>query len=110
LLFELDHALEREVFYPVIENKNLKMKKFFVAAVALVGVYLFPLQATAQDAIVQEGEIVLVLDTQEVKLRTGDLVVQRGTNHAWSNRSNAPCVVAFVLVDGKFDPELAAKF
>jgi hypothetical protein len=55
---------------------------------------------TVDFAIVQEGEIVLVLDTQEVKLRTGDLVVQRGTNHAWSNRSNQPAVVAIASHDG----------
>ena len=43
---------------------------------------------------VLEGEITLVLDTEEVHLSAGDTVVQRGTNHAWSNRSNRPCVVA----------------
>ncbi len=44
--------------------------------------------------IVLEGEIVLVLDTQEVTVKAGEFVVQRGTNHAWSNRSNKPAVVA----------------
>jgi quercetin dioxygenase-like cupin family protein len=47
-----------------------------------------------------EGEIVLVLDTQEVQLKTGEIVVQRGTNHAWSNRSNRPAVVAIASRDG----------
>ncbi len=45
--------------------------------------------------------------TADVTLRAGDVVVQCGTNHAWSNRSDAPCVVAFVLIDGEFEPELA---
>jgi uncharacterized cupin superfamily protein len=40
-----------------------------------------------------EGEITLVLDTDEVDLKEGDVVVQRGTNHAWSNRSGKPAVV-----------------
>jgi uncharacterized cupin superfamily protein len=44
--------------------------------------------------LVLEGEITLVLDTEEVELKAGDTVVQRGTNHAWSNRSEKPCVVA----------------
>ena len=44
--------------------------------------------------LVLEGEITLVLDTEEVHLRAGDTIVQRGTNHAWSNRSTRPCVVA----------------
>jgi uncharacterized cupin superfamily protein len=46
-----------------------------------------------------EGEIVLVLDTQEVPLKAGDIVVQRGTNHAWSNRSGSPAVVAIASHD-----------
>ncbi len=49
---------------------------------------------TLDFCLVLEGEITLVLDTQEVQLRAGDTVVQRGTNHAWSNRSSRPCVVA----------------
>jgi len=35
-----------------------------------------------------------VLDTEEVQLAAGDTVVQRGTNHAWSNRSSRPCTIA----------------
>jgi len=50
---------------------------------------------TLDFCLVLEGEITLVLDTQEVHLKTGDTVVQRGTNHAWSNRSDRPCVIAF---------------
>jgi mannose-6-phosphate isomerase-like protein (cupin superfamily) len=50
---------------------------------------------TLDFCLVLEGEITLVLDTQEVHLKAGDTVVQRGTNHAWSNRSDRPCVIAF---------------
>ncbi|MDT1893702.1 cupin domain-containing protein, partial [Acinetobacter baumannii] len=42
-----------------------------------------------------------------VALAPGDVVVQRGTNHAWANRSGAPCRMLFVLVDGQYDPALA---
>lgn len=55
---------------------------------------------TLDFCIVLEGEISLVLDTQEVRLKVGDIVVQRGTNHAWSNRSNSPAVVAITSHDG----------
>lgn len=61
---------------------------------------------TVDYAIVLSGEITMILDDQDVLLKTGDVVIQCGTNHAWSNRSNAPCVVAFVLIDGVFDPGL----
>ncbi len=64
---------------------------------------------TIDYALVLAGEITMVLDQEDVLLKAGDVVVQCGTNHAWSNRSNAPCVVAFVLVDGEFEPELKTK-
>jgi mannose-6-phosphate isomerase-like protein (cupin superfamily) len=51
---------------------------------------------------VLEGEITLVLDTEERALKAGDVVVQRGTNHAWANRSGRMCRMAFVLVAGHF--------
>ena len=50
---------------------------------------------------VLEGELVLVLDTQEVGVKAGDIIVQRGTNHAWSNRSAKPAVVAVSSHDGR---------
>lgn len=63
---------------------------------------------TIDYAIVLSGEITLILDDTEVTLRAGDVVVQCGTNHAWSNRSDQPCRIAFILIDGKLDSELAA--
>jgi mannose-6-phosphate isomerase-like protein (cupin superfamily) len=56
--------------------------------------------------IVLEGEITLVLDDSEVTARAGDIVVQRGTDHAWANRSDAVARVAFVLVDGQFGEDV----
>ena len=49
---------------------------------------------TLDFCLVLEGEITLVLDLEEVHLKAGDTVVQRGARHAWSNRSGKPCVVA----------------
>ena len=51
--------------------------------------------------IVTEGEIVLVLDTQEVKMKAGEIAILRGANHAWSNRSSKPATVAISSHDGK---------
>jgi quercetin dioxygenase-like cupin family protein len=48
---------------------------------------------------VLEGEIVLVLDTQEVTLKAGEIVIQRGTRHAWSNRTGKPAAVAIASHD-----------
>jgi len=50
---------------------------------------------TLDFCLILEGEIVLVLDTTEVHLKAGDVVVQRATNHAWSNRTDSPCRIAF---------------
>jgi hypothetical protein len=49
-------------------------------------------------AIVLDGEIWLLLDDNECRLEAGDVVVQRGTSHAWANRSDKPCRMAFVLI------------
>ncbi|MEU6147702.1 cupin domain-containing protein [Streptomyces sp. NPDC047081] len=57
---------------------------------------------TIDYGIVIEGELTLVLDDGETTLRAGDIVIQRGTNHAWANRSAANCRVAFVLIDGQY--------
>lgn len=58
--------------------------------------------------VVIDGELTLVLDDEEVRLKPGSVVVQRGTNHAWANRSGRPCRMLFVLVDGAYDPSIAA--
>lgn len=50
-------------------------------------------------AVILKGEITMLLDDSDVLLKTGDVVVQRGTNHAWSNRGKESCLIAFVLVD-----------
>ena len=63
---------------------------------------------TIDYGIVLEGEVVLILDDSEVELRVGDVVVQRGTDHAWANRSDRVARMVFVLVDGQFAPELAS--
>jgi len=62
---------------------------------------------TIDYGIVLEGEITLILDEGETLVRTGDIVIQRGTNHGWANRSGKNCRIAFILIDGKFDPEIA---
>lgn len=53
--------------------------------------------------VVIDGEMTLVLDDSEVLLRPGSVVVQRGTNHAWANRSGRPCRMLFVLIDGQYE-------
>lgn len=56
---------------------------------------------TIDYALVMSGEIHALMDKEETVLKAGDVLIQRGTNHAWSNRSDQPCRVAFVLIDGK---------
>jgi mannose-6-phosphate isomerase-like protein (cupin superfamily) len=52
-------------------------------------------------AIVLSGEIHALMDEGEVLLKAGDVLIQRGTNHAWSNRTDAPAYLAFVLIDAE---------
>ena len=56
--------------------------------------------ATLDYAIVLEGEIWAVMDEGETLMRAGDVLIQRGTNHAWANRSSRTARIAFVLIDG----------
>src|SRR5690606_2023829 len=56
--------------------------------------------------IVLEGEITLILDDSEVMAHAGDIVIQRGTDHAWANRGDTVARVAFVLVDGTFGDDV----
>ncbi|MBD8893298.1 cupin domain-containing protein [Roseibium litorale] len=57
--------------------------------------------------VVIEGELTLVLDDGEALLKPGSVVVQRGTNHAWANRSGKMCRMLFVLISGSYDPQIA---
>ena len=54
---------------------------------------------TIDYAIVLSGEIWAIVEKGETLMRPGDVLIHRATWHSWANRSNAPCVVAFVLVD-----------
>jgi hypothetical protein len=56
---------------------------------------------TVDYALVLYGEIWAVMDEGETLLRAGDCLIQRGTNHAWSNRTGTPCRVAFILVNAE---------
>jgi quercetin dioxygenase-like cupin family protein len=56
---------------------------------------------TIDYVIVLEGEIDMDMDQSTVRLKAGDVMVQRGTNHAWANRSSARARVAFVLIDAE---------
>ena len=64
---------------------------------------------TVDYGVVIEGEMTLVLDEGEVPLKQGSVVVQRGTNHAWANRSGRPCRMLFVLVDGSYEPTISVS-
>ena len=57
--------------------------------------------ATIDYAIVLNGEIYALMETGEALLRAGDVLIQRGTNHAWSNRTTEPVSIAFILIDAK---------
>jgi Cupin domain len=58
---------------------------------------------TLDYAICLSGEIHAVMEENETLMKAGDILIQRGTAHAWANRSDKPARVAFVLIDGSFD-------
>jgi quercetin dioxygenase-like cupin family protein len=56
---------------------------------------------TLDYAIVLSGEVDMEMDDSTVKLKAGDVVIQRGTNHSWVNRGSEPARIAFILIDAK---------
>src|SRR5262245_40282425 len=64
---------------------------------------------TVDVGIVLDGETWLLLDDgSETRVGQGDVVVQRGTNHAWANRSDHPVRMVFVMIDGTVTDDLKA--
>jgi len=68
------------------------------APVAGHGDPMMHITSTVDYIIVLSGEIYAVMDKGETLLKSGDVLIQRGTNHSWHNRSDQPCVIAAVLV------------
>ena len=59
--------------------------------------------------IVLAGEIYAVADREETLLKAGDILIHRGTRHAWSNRSSEMCRLAFVMIDAVRTQEYAPR-
>ena len=49
--------------------------------------------------ILLQGDVTLILDEEEIDLKPFDVVVQRGTNHAWVNNGDEPALLIAVLID-----------
>jgi uncharacterized cupin superfamily protein len=64
---------------------------------------------TLDYVVVIDGEVVLLVDDTEVVLNKGDVVVQRGTDHAWENRADRVARMAFFHIAAEFSKELMAK-
>ncbi|HEY0521338.1 MAG TPA: cupin domain-containing protein [Ilumatobacteraceae bacterium] len=62
--------------------------------------FFFHTTHTLDYAIVLDGEIWAMMDEGETLMKRGDVLIQRATNHSWSNRTNRDCNMAFVLIDG----------
>jgi len=63
--------------------------------------FLFHKTNTVDYAICVEGEIWAMMDEGEVLMKAGDVLIQRGTHHPWSNRSDKVCRMAFILIDAE---------
>lgn len=92
---------------PPVRGTKVRINEFFPGRLGPEG-RQSPVHRTASVdyGIVLEGEIVLILDDSEVTLRAGDVCIQRGTDHAWANRTDRICRVAFILIDGEFQQSL----
>jgi hypothetical protein len=68
--------------------------------------FFFHKTHTLDYALVLEGEIWAMMDEGETLMRRGDVLIQRATNHSWSNRSTNDCTMAFVLIDGSTQSDI----
>ncbi len=64
---------------------------------------------TVDYVICMAGEIEMALDSDTVRMKAGDIMIQRGTNHAWINRGSTPARIAFVLIDAQPKREGSVK-
>ncbi len=81
---------------------DVQTKQFFPEKVG----QLHPLMHktdTLDYIIILSGELYLILEDCETLLKPGDIVIQCGTNHAWSNKTNEPCIQLAVLLDSRPD-------
>ena len=53
--------------------------------------------------ILLNGDVTLILDEEEIELKPFDVVIQRGTNHAWVNNGSDPALLIAVLIDSKIN-------
>ena len=58
---------------------------------------------TVDYIILLSGEVTLLLDEDERDLKPFDVVVQRGTNHAWINKGKEPALLIAVLLDADLE-------
>jgi hypothetical protein len=65
--------------------------------------FFFHKTPTVDYAICLQGEMWALLDEDETCMRPGDVLVQRGTSHSWSNRSDRMARMAFILIDATDD-------
>ena len=81
-----------------VRPRSSRMRRRFVACARHPGMHVTD---TIDYAIVLHGELVAIMHEGETVMRAGDILIQRGTNHAWANRSGAVARIAFILVDGR---------
>jgi quercetin dioxygenase-like cupin family protein len=101
----------------VAPNTGMDAREYDAALARAYGMGEAPLAAsgvpgmhrtrTVDVVTVISGEVVLVLETEETTLRPGDSVVQRGTSHAWHNRTTEPCFVVAVMMAADVDSKPA---
>lgn len=100
-------TLLRIVDFPPDELYDIEKSKEFLAEIGGDDArdrnnprhFFFHKTDTIDYAIILEGEIYALLDEDDVLMKAGDVMIQRATNHSWSNKSGKTCRIAFVLVD-----------
>jgi mannose-6-phosphate isomerase-like protein (cupin superfamily) len=91
-------SLFRYVYIP----SDSKTKKFFPEAPGQPHPLMHK-TATLDYIVILSGQLYLIMEDCETLLKPGDIVIQCGTNHAWSNRTEEPCIQLAILLDASDD-------
>ena len=54
---------------------------------------------TVDFGLILQGSLTMFTDDGSIDVHTGDVIIQKATNHAWENHGTEPALVAFILID-----------
>ena len=88
------------IFKQLFDQKSSTYTYLIASSKGREALIIYPVLENVSDYIILlNGDVTLLLDEDEVRLKPFNVVVQRGTNHAWINNGSEPALFIAVLID-----------